>query len=141
MIVELDTPRAGRKVIAIEKFAAMDGWDIQARFSRFAASTSAELRRDFTLEVLRYAKVVQSNGGTLPLTTDALISNHIGSWENIKLLFEEILSYNGIDPQKHAWTRQHYWVFAGSEMAAGFFTALVEPVAEIMKDNKWTTSQ
>lgn len=115
----------GMRTIAIEKFPAMDGWDIQEKFVRFVAATDKEFRREYTLEVLSYAKVVQEDGGNLPLSTDALINNHLGSWENVRTVFEEVLMQNGIDPKKHA-DNPHYWSAAGHEMATAFLAAASE---------------
>lgn len=124
----------GIRTISIEKFPAMDGWDIQERFVRFAASTDKAFRRDYTLEVLAYAKVVQADGGDLPLSTDALINNHLGSWENVRTVFEEVLKQNGIDPKTHA-DQPHYWANAGHEMALAFIAAtseLIKPALSML---------
>jgi len=60
-----------------------------------------------------------SGGMEIPLTTDALIDNHLQTWENIKAVFEEVLRLNGIDPKTHA-DKTHYWANAGAEMALAF---------------------
>jgi len=128
----------GTRSIAIEKFPAMDGWDIQEQFIRFAASQDKEFRRAYTLEVLSYAKVVQADGGNLPLSTDALINNHLGSWENVRTVFEEVLKQNGIDPKTHA-DHPHYWSNAGNEMATAFIAAassLIGPALNMASQNK-----
>jgi len=125
MNIEITTPQGSIRTIAIEKFPAMDGWDIQERFIQFAASRDKDFRRAYTLEVLSYAKVVQTDGGNLPLSTDALINNHLGSWENVRDVFEEILRQNGIDPKSHA-DRPDYWSKAGAEMATSFIAATSE---------------
>ena len=135
MNIELRTPQGQIKLIAIERFPAMDGWDIQEQFIQFAASRDKEFRRAYTLEVLRYAHVLQDDGGSLPLSTDALINNHLGSWENVRDVFEEILRQNGIDPETHA-DKPDYWAKAGSEMATSFIAAasnLMGPAMENIK--------
>jgi hypothetical protein len=119
MNIELHTPDGTQKDIFIGKFPAMDGWEIQQRFIEFAASSDKDFRRAYTLEVLTYAKVVQSADRMLPLTTDALIENHLGSWQNVQRVFEEVLLQNGIDPKTHA-DQPHYWAKAGNEMATAF---------------------
>jgi hypothetical protein len=123
MNVELSMPNGQTRRISIERFGAMDGWDIQERFVRFAASKDKVMRREYTMEVLRYAKVLTNDGGTLPLTTDALIDNHLGSWENIRDVFEEILRHNDIDPKEHC-HRANFWADAGSDMATSFVAAV-----------------
>jgi hypothetical protein len=124
MNIELTTP-IGLKVIDIAKFPAMDGWDLQEQFVRFAASTDREFRRAYTLEVLSYATVLMDDGGRLPLSTDALINNHLGSWENVKAVFEEVLMQNGINPKTHA-DRPTYWSDAGAQMATAFIASTSE---------------
>lgn len=104
--------------VATRKFKALDGWDIQQRFIEFASATDKSFRRAFTLEILEYASVIV-NGNELPLTTDALIDNHLQSWENIQKVFEEVLLSNGINPKTHA-DNPNYWASAGQEMAISF---------------------
>jgi hypothetical protein len=126
----------GKRDIEVRKFAAMDGWDIQAKFIEFATSSDRETRRAFTLEVLSYA-TVHHNDSKLPLTTDALIDNHLGSWENVKKVFEEVLMANGIDPKTHA-DNPNYWQKAGAEMAVAFIaetTKLIGPALEMIQAN------
>lgn len=106
------------KEIIISKFDALDGWDIQHRYTDFVMSTDKYHRRAFTLEILSYAKVKISTE-LLPLSTDALINNHIQSWDKVKELFEAVLIENGIDPDNHA-EKPHYWANAGAEMAISF---------------------
>jgi hypothetical protein len=125
MNIEITTSQGTVRSIAIEKFPAMDGWDIQEQFLQFAASRDKDFRRAYTLEVLSYAKVVLPDGVSLPLSTDALINNHLGSWENVRDVFEEVLRQNGIDPAKHA-DRPEYWSKAGAEIATSFIAATSE---------------
>jgi hypothetical protein len=136
--VELVTPQGAAKVINISKFPAVEGWKIQEQFLRFAVSENKAFRRDYVFLILSYAKVVQKDGGTLPLSTDALIDNHIGSVENIRELFEEILIYNGIDPQTHA-KRLHYWATSGEEMASSFMAAVFRSpyIQHLKKNAEW----
>ena len=119
MNIEITTPTGDVKTIAISLFPALEGWDIQQRFLEFAATTDKDVRTSYTLEVLTYAHVVQAADRTLPLTTGALIDNHLGSWQNVKRVFEEVLIQNGIDPKTHA-DQPHYWANAGNEMATSF---------------------
>jgi len=120
-----------KKIIIISKFAAMDGWDLQRRFKEFAMSKDSFERRAYILDVLMYAKVkMQSN--ELPLTTDALIDNHLQTWENIEIVFNEILQHNGIDPTTHA-LKDSYWNAAGEQLAVSFLaevSKLIVPMLE-----------
>lgn len=118
MNIEILLPSGDVKNVVLSPMPALDGWDIQQRFIEFAASSDKELRRSYTLEVLSYAKVVVGDR-ELPLATDALIDNHLGSWQNVQKVFESVLMHNGIDPKTHA-DQPHYWAKAGNEMATAF---------------------
>jgi len=111
-------PNGEQKNIKINLFKALDGWDIQNKFIDFAATTDRAVRREFTLEVLSYAQVI-SGDREIPLITDALIDNHLQTWENIQALFNEVLMLNGIDPKTHA-EKANYWDSIGANMAASF---------------------
>lgn len=117
-MLEITNSSGQKRQIKIELFPALDGWEIQQRFIDFAASGDRDFRRAFTLEVLKYAKVVNGEQD-IPLTTDALIDNHLQSWQNVQAVFEEVLMHNGIDPKTHA-DKPHYWADAGAEMAIAF---------------------
>lgn len=122
MNIEIRTPDGEVRNIEINKFPALDGWDIQAKFIEFAASQDKAFRRQYTLEVLACASVVLGTGEDnrkMPFTTSAIIDNHLCSWQNVQLVFEEVLRQNGIDPEKHA-DQPHYWAKAGAEMATAF---------------------
>ena len=128
-----------QKLINLYKFAAMDGWDLQRRFLEFSESKDPFERRQYTMDILSYAKVrLQSN--ELPSSTDALIDNHLQTWENIKIVFEEILKYNGIDPVHHAEEDvKRYWSRAGEEMATSFLAEmsnLMGPIIEYTSKNQ-----
>ncbi len=124
-------PNGTMRQVAIDQFGAMDGWDIQERFVRFAASKDQKMRREYTMEVLKYARILTADGGHLPLTTDALIDNHLGSWENVRDVFEEILKQNGIEPQEHA-HRANFWTDAGTEMATSFVAELSPIISNLV---------
>jgi hypothetical protein len=118
--LDITLPSGEKKTIKIEMFKALDGWDIQNKFIDFAASTDAAVRRQYTLEVLSYAQVMmQGQDRELPLSTDALIDNHLQTWQNVQAVFEEVLIVNGIDPKTHA-DKANYWTNAGAEMAVAF---------------------
>lgn len=115
------TIRYGEKSAAevdIRKFPAMEGWVIQQDFVKFAETDDMEFRRAYTLRVLSYASVI-SGSVPMPLSTDALIDNHLRSWENVKAVFEEVLMVNGIDPKTHA-DRSEYWERVGQKLAIAF---------------------
>lgn len=131
-MIELINSKGVAKQVVIERFAALDGWDIQSRFRDFAASTDRVFKRAYTMEILSYAKV-HFEGLEYPLSTGALIDNHLETWINIELVFNEVLKFNGIDPTTHA-DKPAYWENAGAQMAISFIaeaSKLMGPALEI----------
>jgi len=124
-------PNGEKRQVIISLFKALDGWDMQNRFIDFAASTDRVMRREFTLEVLSYAQV-KVGEREVPLSTDALIDNHLQTWGNVQLLFEEILMRNGIDPKTHA-EKPNYWAKAGADMAVSFIAEVAELIGPAMQ--------
>ena len=132
-IIEFPT-RDGIVNVQVAAFPALTGWDLQRQFITFVASDAKndrDFRRAFTLEILSYAKVLK-DGREIPLSTDALIDNHLETWENVEGVFKAVLQYNGIDPETHA-DRTNWWAKAGGEMAVAFIaecTKLMGPAFE-----------
>jgi hypothetical protein len=130
MIIKITNSR-GVIPIKIERFSALFGWDMQRKFIEFAASTDREFRKKFTMEVLGYCKVLNDER-ELPMITDALIDNHLETWQNIKFVFESILKDNGIDPETHA-NKSDYWTTAGQEMASAFISEATQLIVPLMR--------
>jgi hypothetical protein len=132
-MIEIISKSGQVKYIVVKHFGALEGWDIQSRFLEFAASRDPKLKRAYTMEILSYATVIFADR-ELPLSTDALIDNHLEDWTNIKLVFEEVLKHNGIDPDTHA-NQPHFWSNAGAEMAISFIaecSKLMGPAFEVV---------
>jgi len=119
--MNITLPNGETRQVTISHFPALDGWEIQHRFVEFAAATDRHSRREFTMEVLSYA-TIKIGTNDMPLSTDALIDNHLRSWENIREVFEAVLSFNGIDPKTHA-NQPRHWAEVGEQMAVAFFAA------------------
>lgn len=123
-MIEITLPGGEKRQVNISHFPALDGWEIQHRFVEFAAASDRHSRREFTLEVLSYA-TVKVGANDMPLSTDALIDNHLRSWENIAEVFEAVLMFNGIDPKTHA-NQPRYWAEVGEQMAVAFWSTASE---------------
>lgn len=123
-MIELSLPNGTSKLITVLTFPALVGWDMQQRFMEFAATTDSEIRTKYTMDVLAFAKVV-SGENELPLSTSALIDNHLGTWENIKIVFEAVLTLNGINPLTHA-DKPQFWSDAGEKMAISFIAESIK---------------
>jgi hypothetical protein len=122
--------------IRIDFFKALDGWNISQEFLTFAASLDKEYRKQFTLGILKYATLINDGGVELPLITEALIDNHLQSWENVQIVFEAVLLENGIDAQTHA-DKPAFWHNAGAEMAVSFIaeaSKLFGPAMKILEE-------
>lgn len=133
--MKITLPDGSKKNIDIKKMGAMEGWEIQRRFIEFAMSKDPAFRMQYTFEVLAFAAVKLDSGQEIPLSTGALIDNHLQCWENIRDVFNEVLRHNGIDPDNHA-DKPHYWALAGAEMATAFLGATIELMGPLMKGEK-----
>ncbi len=132
--MEIKDRQGQTKHIELHHFGALDGWEIQMRFLDFAASQDKVFRRAYVMEVLEYAKLILGENA-IPLSTDAVIDNHLQTWENIQLVFEAVLRHNGIDPSTHA-DKPHFWANAGAEMAVAFVSKAVDllgPALSVMQ--------
>lgn len=132
--MEIKDRQGQTKHIELHHFGALDGWEIQMRFLDFAASQDKAFRRAYVMEVLEYAKLILGENA-IPLSTDAVIDNHLQTWENIQLVFEAVLRHNGIDPATHA-DKPHFWANAGAEMAVAFVSKAVDllgPALSVMQ--------
>jgi hypothetical protein len=133
MEIEITTPQ-GIKTIVIQKFPAMDGWDIESRFREFALSNDTKLRREYTLEVLKFAEVKLAENNSQKFTTSAMIDNHLCSWQNVRTVFETVLNHNGIDPQSYAETStMKYWEKVGETIGASMLAALSQMMGPMIE--------
>jgi len=136
-MIEIVSSQGKVKNITIQNFSALDGWEFQRRFIEFASTTDPKIRRAYIMDVLSYAKV-EFDDLVYPLSTDAMIDNHLEHWKNIVIVFEGILMQNGIDPKTHA-ESPSFWSNAGAELAVGFLaetTKLMGPAMEMMQQRK-----
>ncbi len=115
--MELET-QTGKKLIKFLKFSALDGWDIHDRFAAFAGSSNPLARRAYVMRVLGYARVLIGSH-ELPLSTGALIDNHLCTPENVQAVFQGALEFNGISIERSAW-RSDYATAVGNEIATSF---------------------
>lgn len=133
--MKIDHPNGKKVEIIIEKMSAMEGWNIQRRFVEFAMSKDPSFRSEYTMEVLSFAKIQIAADSVLPLSTGALIDNHLGNWKNLEAVFNEVLLTNGIDPATHA-EREDYWTKAGGELALSFIGETIRLIEPFMAGNQ-----
>jgi hypothetical protein len=130
-ILTIELENGESRAIAIGKFPAMDGWDIQHRYLEFVSTSDKDLRRAYTLEVLSHAAIIV-NDTRIPINTVAVVENHLRSWEAINIVFRTILERNGINPDTHA-DRPGYWEQVGGDMAVAFITNVVKLMGPAME--------
>ena len=120
-MLSIETP-AGVKKIDIRHFSALDGWDIHTHFTRFADSKDRKDRRQYVFRILSYARIITDKKGVeIPLSTGALVDNHLYTAENVGKVFEAVLAYNGITPEQSAQLSDYKNVCA-NDMATSFLT-------------------
>ncbi len=127
--MDLET-QTGKKQIRFLKFPALEGWDIQDRFAAFANSTDATTRRAYVLRVLGFVRVLIGQH-ELPLSTAALIENHLCTAENIGIVFAATLAFNNIDVNAAA-NRSDYVTAIGNEIATSFVSACMSALEQFI---------
>lgn len=119
--------------VVIDRFPALEGYEISRAYRNFAMSKDAAFRRAFVLDVLKYATV-----GTVQLDTPEIINNALETWRNVERVFYAALESNDIDRQLEE-EKANYWAVAGADLAASFIAAsakLLLPLMQSMEDEK-----
>ena len=119
-----------KKEFKINKFSALDGWDLQRQYTEFLASRDTHERTVYTMKILSYACVVIGDE-SVSLKTSALVENHLGDWRNVEAVFKAVLIENGIDPERHA-ERPDYWSNVGGEIASSFIAQAVQMIGPLL---------
>jgi hypothetical protein len=131
-IITISTSQGETKRIKLNKFAAMDGWEIKRQTREYTESTDPKFRNYFTLIVLSYAAILGEGDSFIMLANSDIVNESLESWMNVEIVFDAVLAYNNID---HAFKeeRNKQWKFAGEEMAASFLAAtsyMMKPAIE-----------
>ena len=122
--IEITLRDGTTRTIRISHFPAHDGWEIENKLIRFAASDDSKYRKDYTMRILSYATVLVGEN-EIPFTTDDVVDNHLQSWQNVKLIFEEVLRYNGIEPKTHVIEFQN-WDMVGAKIGEAMTTYIAK---------------
>lgn len=129
-MIEITTPDGRNATAIVNRFPALEGWEIQNDFIRFSVSDDKEFKKQFTLRVLSYVVLHFSGDHKVQLKTSALIDNHLGTWENLRDVFNAVLSENGIDPETHAVNQVNLWAQKfGDNAAISFYAKASELLA------------
>jgi hypothetical protein len=120
------------KHIKLSKFDAMNGWDLKRQFREYIESTSPEFRNRFTMTILSYASLIETEDSLIQLSSFDIANTVLESWMNVEIVFDAVLDYNNID-RTFTVERNKQWHFAGQEMATAFIAAsayLMKPAIE-----------
>jgi len=123
--------------VRIERFPAMDGFDLRRRTQEHAETKDRAIRRDFTIEVLSFAVVIASDGEETRLNSAEVINSVCADWTVLEAVFFAVLERNRIDPTS-AEFHMKCWQFAGGEMAERLVATLVRlsgPAVEAIVNN------
>lgn len=135
-VIEIDVRGADggmeKRKIQIGRMGAHEGWECQRRFIEFAMSKDPSFRTEYTFEILKHATVLRGGEEGLPLSTNALVENHLQNWRNLEIVFNAVLMENGIDPTTHA-EKDHYWAHAGGEIATAFIQQTVDLLGPLIQ--------
>lgn len=84
------------KVFVLSKFPAVAGREIVAKYplSGMPKLGDYKVNEETMLKLMAYVGVTLDNGTVLPLSTRALVDNHVPSWETLAKLEWSMLEYN-----------------------------------------------
>ena len=86
----------GEKLFTISKFPAVDGREIIAAYpvANLPKIGDYGVSKATMLKLMSYVAVKTPAGTLLPLTTEALVNNHVPDWEALVNLEMQMLEYN-----------------------------------------------
>lgn len=91
------TDQSGRvRNFKISKFPAVAGREIVTKYpvSNIPKIGEYQVSEEIMLKAMAYVVVVTADSPEIPLTTRALVDNHVGDWETLAKLEWAILEYN-----------------------------------------------
>jgi hypothetical protein len=94
--ITLKTQAGEEKTYVISKFPAIQGREIVTKYpvSNVPKLGDYKQSEEVMLKLLAFTAVVTSEGAHLPLTTRALVDNHVPDWETLARLEWSQLEYN-----------------------------------------------
>jgi hypothetical protein len=84
------------KTFIISKFPAIAGREIITQYLPSAAPKIGDYKNNeaLMLKLMSYVGVTIASGNIVQLSTQALVNNHVGSWETLMKLEAAMLEYN-----------------------------------------------
>ena len=94
--ITLKQADGAEKTFILSKFPAIDGREIVAKYpvSNMPKIGDYEVSEQVMLKVTAFVAVEVDGGNTIPLSTKALVNNHVGDWETLAKLEWAMLEYN-----------------------------------------------
>jgi len=123
-IVSTDPKYGPIREVTIRKFKAFEGWMMRAEAIKYLKSDDADFIAQFTINTLSTATVDGKH-----LANAKAVDEMLSHWRNVKVVFEEVLTFNGIDTAMEEYAAE-MWDVAGERFANSFIThatSLVEP--------------
>lgn len=121
------------KTYHINKFGALAGRAIVAQYPLSVILHNKEYERneDVMLRLMSHVDVVLADGGVQPLSTRALIDNHISDWADLVAIEIEALKYNA--PQFFDGTAQGLMGRAESWISAKLTQVMGDAIGENLR--------
>jgi hypothetical protein len=117
------------KRVHLHIMSAMAAWEFRNKFRWFLAATDPKKKRAFIDIAFKMIEVETVAGNFVPLITDAMVSNHIGSGDEgqeiMRDLFDSLLAANRIDKKWCA--EQLTYTKNVSDKAANVFLSFCVP--------------
>jgi hypothetical protein len=124
---------AGILQVRMERFPALEGYEISRAYRNYVSSKDPDFRRAFVLGVLQYATV-----DDISLVSVEVINIKLETWRNVEKVFYAVLTGNDIDIELEE-EKTNYWAIAGADLAASFIAAsakLMLPLMQAMEDDR-----
>lgn len=122
------------RTINLTYFGAMEGLKIRQLYREVISSPrDTKFLEDFVKNVMGHVTVTVGQK-EIPLSTTAMIDNHLQSWTNIETVLNAQLSHNSIVPYFHE-EHSSYWNKVGADMAVSFMASvqqLINPALQAM---------
>jgi hypothetical protein len=94
--ITIETQRGESRVYVLSKFPAVQGREIIAKYPLSAMPKLGDyaVNEETMLKLMAFVAVPRTEGGPLPLSTRALVDNHVADWETLARIEMAMMEYN-----------------------------------------------
>lgn len=94
--ITIETQRGESRVYVLSKFPAVQGREIIAKYPLSAMPKLGDyaVNEETMLKLMAFVAVPRAEGGPLPLSTRALVDNHVPDWETLARIEMAMMEYN-----------------------------------------------